>query len=187
MSYLKNIWKIFNPDIPEDKQPDAFITKEKLDHMEEGIEVAHQLAENAKSEVEIGEVVSGETASAEIVDKKLNLVLPKGDKGNDGQSAYTAWLLQGNDGSEEDFLNAIKGEPGKSAYQIWLDAGNEGTEEEFLLSLKGVDGTGFKGDPGEQGVGVENVTASLEEDGKTITFVFELTNNIQIPVSVTLP
>lgn len=37
-----------------------------------------------------------------------------------------------------------KGEDGKSAYEIWLDQGNEGSEQDFLDSLKG--GQGEKGD-----------------------------------------
>ena len=32
------------------------------------------------------------------------------------------------------------GKDGKSAYQIWLEQGNEGTEEDFLNSIKGKDG-----------------------------------------------
>ena len=74
----------------------------------------------------------------------------KGDKGDDGKSAYKIWLEAGNTGTEEDFLNSLKGEPGdpgepgengKSAYEAWLDAGNTGSEEDFLNSLKGADGT----------------------------------------------
>ena len=33
MAYTKNEWAIFNPDIPDDDQPDAFITKSKLDNI----------------------------------------------------------------------------------------------------------------------------------------------------------
>ena len=35
------------------------------------------------------------------------------------------------------------GPPGKSAYQIWLENGNEGTEQDFLDSLKGESGNQF--------------------------------------------
>ena len=34
----------------------------------------------------------------------------------------------------------LKGEAGKSAYDIWLEQGNEGTEQDFLDSLKGEGG-----------------------------------------------
>lgn len=93
-----------------------------------------------------------------------------GLNGTDGKSAYEIWLDEGNQGTEQDFLNSIKGADGrngtdgqngrdgingvdgkdgkdgsngldgKSAYQIWLDEGNVGTEQNFLDSLKGVDG-----------------------------------------------
>ena len=61
-------------------------------------------------QLEIGEVTIGDTASAEIVNNKLNLTIPKGDPG-------------------------LSGTNGKSAYQTWLDLGNEGTEEDFINSL----------------------------------------------------
>ena len=88
----------------------------------------------------------------------------KGDKGDpgtngtDGKSAYEIWLDAGNQGTESDFLNAIKGAKGdkgnngtngadgKSAYQIWLDDGNQGTETDFLNAIKGA-----KGDKGNNG------------------------------------
>lgn len=46
MAYIKNKWAIFNPDIPEEDQLDAFITKEKLENIEDGIELAHNLIES---------------------------------------------------------------------------------------------------------------------------------------------
>ena len=64
------------------------------------------------------------------------------NKGADGKSVYDIWLLAGNQGTEEDFLEWLKGEDGaqgeagKSAYQIWLEAGHTGTEEDFLEWLK---------------------------------------------------
>lgn len=88
--------------------------------------------------------------------------------GADGKSAYQIWLDEGNQGSEQDFLNSLIGEKGDqgiqgekgdtgegglSAYQIWLDDGNTGSEQDFLDSLKGDQGDegpqGPKGDPGE--------------------------------------
>ena len=74
---------------------------------------------------------------------------PKGDPGDpgaDGDSAYQVWLDEGNTGTKQEFLDALKGTDGTpgadgdSAYQVWLDAGNTGTEQEFLDSLKGADG-----------------------------------------------
>lgn len=89
MAYIKNNWAIFDPDLPEEGQEDSYITKEKLDHIEEGIEKAHELAEGATGgdfNLEIGEVTTGETAAAEITeDHKLNLIIPKGEKGDAGE------------------------------------------------------------------------------------------------------
>lgn len=45
MSYTKNKWEIFNPEVPVEEQPDCFITKAKLENIENGIEEAHRLAE----------------------------------------------------------------------------------------------------------------------------------------------
>lgn len=39
----------------------------------------------------------------------------------------------------EEFGMDVPGKDGKSAYEIWLEQGNEGTEEDFLESLKGDD------------------------------------------------
>lgn len=55
---------------------------------------------------------------------------------------------------------------------------------------------GEKGDPGEKGepgkngkdgVGIENITTNLEDDGKTITFTFLLDNGTSKTAAVTLP
>lgn len=64
MAYIKNIWKVYNPDLPDEEQEDAFITQTKLEHMEEGIEAAHNL--------------NPEGATG-----------PQGDKGEKGEPGYT--------------------------------------------------------------------------------------------------
>ena len=108
----------------------------------------------------------------------------KGDPGNDGadgKSAYEIWLDAGNQGTETDFLNAIKGAKGdkgdsgndgangtngadgKSAYEIWLDAGNQGTETDFLNALKGAKGD--KGNNGTNGVDGKSAYDLWLEDG----------------------
>lgn len=50
-------------------------------------------------------------------------------------------------------MTGEKGMDGKSAYEIWLDQGNEGTEEDFLESLRGPEGEqglpGLDGKPAE--------------------------------------
>ena len=65
----------------------------------------------------------------------------KGDKGEDGKSAYQVWKeIPGNENkSETDFTNAIKGEKGKSAYESWkeLPANHGKSEAEFAEMLGG--------------------------------------------------
>ena len=39
----KNIWAVYNPELPDEDQPDAFITLTKLEKIEAGIEEAHNL------------------------------------------------------------------------------------------------------------------------------------------------
>lgn len=106
----------------------------------------------------------------------------KGDKGDDGLSAYEIWLSLGNSGTEADFIASLKGEKGekgeqgiqgiqgengtdgkdgKSAYETWLELGNTGTETDFLKSLKGE-----KGDTGERGLqGIQGEKGDTGERG----------------------
>lgn len=58
-------------------------------------------------------------------------------KGKDGKDG-----VDGKDGKDgTDGVDGVNGKDGKSAYEIWLDEGNNGTEQDFLDSLKpeGVD------------------------------------------------
>lgn len=107
--------------------------------------------------------------TAQAIAKVLNnLPSTKGEKGDDGKSAYEIAIDNGFVGSEEDWLLSLKGADGsngkdgkdgingkdgvdgsdgadgKSAYQIAVENGYSGTESEWLLSLKGADGA--KGD-----------------------------------------
>lgn len=82
MSYVKNNWAIWDPELPEEQQPDIFITKEKLDHIEDGIEAAHKLVE----EVEL-------------------LAGPQGDKGEPGKDGEQG--PQGEPG--KDGITPVKG------------------------------------------------------------------------------
>lgn len=75
----------------------------------------------------------------------------KGDKGDDGKSAYDIWKENGHSGTEAEFLEWLKGgkgDDGKSAYDIWKeqDGNAEKTEAEFVEWLKG-----DKGDDGDVG------------------------------------
>ena len=90
MSYLKNNWAVYNPDLPEEEQPDCFITKAKLDHMEEGIEAAHKLAEEGTGIVgpqgEQGpQGIPGEKGEAGPQGEQG----PQGIPGEKGEAGYT--------------------------------------------------------------------------------------------------
>ena len=64
----------------------------------------------------------------------------KGDKGEQGDSAYQLAVEAGFVGTEAEWLVSLKGEQGDSAYQVWLDAGNTGDQAAFFASLKGAKG-----------------------------------------------
>lgn len=77
MGYQKNKWTVYDKTIPDNMQPDSFITKRKLDNIEKGIE-------SSITELIIGEVTKGFEAKCEIVTdtvdpsiKRLNMVIPK--------------------------------------------------------------------------------------------------------------
>ena len=103
-----------------------------------------------------------------------NLVpMMRGQKGEDGKSAYEIAVENGYEGSETEWLASLKGadgqdgapgapgpagqdgapgEDGKSAYEIAVENGYEGNETEWLASLKGADGQdGAPGAPGPAG------------------------------------
>lgn len=159
-NYEKNRWELYNPQIPNEDQPHSFITKRKLDKMEQGIQ-------DANIPLEVGEITVGGTGNVTITEdtkkrvRKLNVSFPpagKGEPGDDGKSAYDSWLNAGNIGTEQEFLDYLKGIDGKdgkdgidgkdgeqgpageSAYQAWLAMGNTGTQADFVESLKGVAG-----------------------------------------------
>lgn len=95
------------------------------------------------------------------VDVDPAIAVNKGDKGDEGDSAYQVAVNNGFVGTEQEWLDSLQGsdgqdgqdgQDGESAYQIWLDEGNTGTEQDFLDSLKG--DKGDKGDTGDNGQGV---------------------------------
>lgn len=183
MAYEKNTWIVYDPNIPNEDQPYSFITKEKLDKIEQGIYDAHNLIDGSTPKIEIGEVIEGETADASIIDGKLNLILPKGkigEQGPKGEQGETGQVGErgpkGDIGPKGDTGEA--GPPGESVYQTWLNLGNTGSLEDFLNSLKGKDGKdgeqglqgpkGDKGDAGEQGPkGDKGIEGPKGEKGDT--------------------
>lgn len=70
-----------------------------------------------------------------FVGSQLDWVLSlNGSDGLDGESAYALWILEGNTGTKQEFLDSLIGE---STYEAWLADGNTGTENDFLNSLIG--------------------------------------------------
>lgn len=101
--------------------------------------------------LEITKVNDKETELNEIIEdlqNKFDTDYFKGEKGDKGEQG-----IPGNDGQNgKDGIDGTNGQDGKSAYEIWLDEGNEGTEQDFLNSLKGKDGTnGVEGKDGTNG------------------------------------
>lgn len=58
--------------------------------------------------------------------------------GSAGISAYQAWLNEGNEGTEQDFLDSLVGADGKTAYGSAQDGGYTGTEAQFNTDLADV-------------------------------------------------
>ena len=94
-NYEKNRWELYNPNIPNEQQPDSFITKKKLEKIEQGIE-------EASIELEVGTVEKGNEFKVFITEdevtktRKINFVYPDPNAnsmpGEDGKSAYDIWL-----------------------------------------------------------------------------------------------
>ena len=179
--YQKNTWELYNESIPVKDQPNAFITKRKLDNIESGIE-------NAITDFQIGTVTKGADACCEIVAdendpsiKKINMVIPKEVSWlfsdvelHDGDIAPTGVAIndiildsKGNifnltlNSNNNLILNkklnitGNQGKAGLSTYDLWLSLGNTGNAEDFFYALKG--------DPGD----TVNVIDSLESTSET--------------------
>ena len=85
-----------------------------------------------------------------------------GVNGADGQSAYQIAVLNGFEGTQEEWLASIKGD---SAYKVAVDNGFVGTEEEWLESLKGEDAYKIAVDNGFVGTEVEWLASLKGEKG----------------------
>lgn len=71
----------------QDFTDNTVLTAAQLNHMEEGIAAAEELAGKAGTNLTIGTVTTGDRAAASIEDGKLNLTLPRGEKGDSGTAA----------------------------------------------------------------------------------------------------
>ena len=107
----------------------------------------------------------------------------KGDKGEDGKSAFDTWKeIPGNENkSAQEFADSLKGadgKDGKSAFDTWKEIpGNENkSAQEFADSLKGADGKSafdtWKEIPGNENKSAQEFADSLKgadgKDGKSV-------------------
>lgn len=145
--YQKNTWAVYNDSIPKHEQPNAFITKRKLDNIENGIK-------NAVTDFVIGTVTKGTNVSGEIISdendpsiKRINLVIPK----------EVSWLF-----SNIELKDGGVAPVGASLNDLIIDSnGNVFTIEEnsngvhvlkYKMSIKGATGDqGVQGPQGEPG------------------------------------
>lgn len=118
-------------------------------------EAAENAAITSNFNITIGTVTEGNAAATitgTTPNRVLNLVIPKGVKGDTGLQGIqgTAGIngingLNGSDGAD-----GVDGLDGKSAYQLAVDSGFVGTLNQWILSLKG--DKGDKGDTGNTGL-----------------------------------
>ena len=156
MAYVKNNWAVYDPELTDDQQPDAFLTKAKLDNIEAGIEEAHKIAESLE-----GTAGPEGPAGKDGVDGKDGQNGADGKDGVDGKSAYQIWIDLGNEGSEEDFITSLKGDDGKDGEPG--PAGKDGVDGKD--GQNGADGK--DGEPGPAGKdGVDGKDGQNGVDGK---------------------
>lgn len=117
----------------QDFTDNTVLTAAQLNHMEEGIAAAEELAGKAGTALTIGTVTTGDRAAASIEDGKLNLTLPRGAQGEKGEAGPAG--AAGATGP--------KGDKG--------DTGPQGEKGE----------AGVKGDKGETGPGITAKAKSL--------------------------
>lgn len=152
--YQKNTWEVYDKNIPDKDQPDAFITKTKLDNIENGIH-------NAITDFLIGTVSKGAEVSCEIVAdendpsiKRINMVIPK----------EVSWLF-----SNVELYDQGVAPTGVAINDMILDSkGNiftiiENSNGSLILSKK----LNIKGQPGERGaIGADGKPGEKGQDGK---------------------
>lgn len=120
----------------------------------------------------------------------------KGERGQDGKSAYQIAVANGYTGDEEQWLASLKGRDGErgrdgrnglSAYELAEGELQFGTVGEWLASLKGAKGdkgdTGDKGADGRDGVGIAQKltlsgnTLTLSDGGGSVTLPSQSATN----------
>lgn len=110
--------------------------------------------------------VTNSGTESEVV---LDIVMPSYSsikQGTPGKSAYEIAQGLGYNGTEKEWLTALKGEGGLSAYEVAVENGYEGSESAWLQSLRGFDGTSARIKVGTVSFGdkltVENVGTDLD-------------------------
>lgn len=159
MGYQKNTWTVYDETIPDMQQPNAFITKAKLDHIERGIE-------SAITDFQMGTVSKGFEAKCEIVTdaedatiKRINMVIPK----------EVSWIfsdkeLHDNETSPigsvpNDMIIDSKG----NIFSVVLTETGE-YRLDYKMNIKGT--TGISGPAGPQGIaGVNGADGKNGKDG----------------------
>ena len=148
--------------------------------------------QESKLDKELGKGLSTNDFTNELKAKLENLKQgldgDKGEKGEDGLSAYELAKQEGFNGSLTDWIKSLKGEKGEkgqsgsdgldgkqgerglSAYEIALRNGFRGTENQWLQSLKGKDGKTISGGFGVAGASAYQIAV---RNGFTVLKVLE--------------
>lgn len=141
MGYEKNTWTIYDSTVPDKLQPDSFITKDKLDNIENGID-------NAVTDLKMGTVTKGHEISCEIVEDKndptvkvLNLVIPK----EVSWGFYKYELYDKTIAPENTYPGDVVVDVNGTLFTVFLD-----TDGSYRLN-KSISVLGPQGEQGEQG------------------------------------
>lgn len=159
MGYKKNTWTVYDETIPDIRQPNSFITKAKLDHIEQGIE-------SAVTDLQMGQVSEGFEAKCELITdaedstiKRLNIVIPK----------QVSWIFSKKELHDKetspigtlpnDMVLDIKG----NIFSVMLTEIGE-YRLEYKMNIKGA--TGMSGPAGPQGIaGTDGKNGTNGKDG----------------------
>lgn len=112
----------------------------------------------------------------------------KGEKGDDGASAYDIWLSEGNVGTESDFIASLKGEKGEKGEKG--DTGDKGADgAPGEAGEKGESGVNGKdGEDGESGL-MKVITVSNPQSGYTLynncEYHIDFTDSLVLEIDLT--
>lgn len=157
MGYQKNTWAVYDKTVPDKMQPDAFITKQKLDRIERGIE-------SAITDFRLGEITKGFEAKCEIVTdiedpsiKRINIVIPKEVSWIYSQKELHDNEISPNGSYPNDMIIDVKG----NIFSVILNDIGE-YRLKFNMNIKGQ--TGVSGPSGPQGL--PGINGADGKDGK---------------------